>query len=152
MNGSQKTVIICGIVALLATLAFCPWARYSAISTDSSVSTTPSYDPEDVYHPIFAPPPPRHVDYKALQVFYHVSLDYGRLGAEWVVILLATVGLVFVFMERKSAKDVLAHASRTSFIGLAGPQAQNNPNKPSFDTDLDAAPPPAFARDDDQVE
>jgi hypothetical protein len=144
MNGLQKTMIILGIVALLTTLAYCPWATYCSL-------TTPwAYDPL-VYHPIFSPPPVQTI-YKNFQAYYHVTIDYGRLGVEWAVIVLTTIGLVFVFMERKSVKDILAHASRTSFATLAGPATDADPNKPAYETDLDAAPPPAFARNDDQVE
>jgi len=147
MNRNQVTIIFLGMAICLGMFLFPPW-RYT-VATAGLFSERPG-----PYCFFFTPPPPIKAPYPIMQPGYGVHLDLTRLGAQWLIIVLVCAGAVLALKERRTAKDLLQHAKHTSFIEMAGHknEAPVAPAPSPFETSMDASPPPAFARDDDQVE
>ena len=91
MNNRQKTVLVLGLLSLVATGLYPPWTVRSDVPGRPEV-----YSRVVRYQFLFDPPTPN-------QLFGSVSLNVSVLLTVWVVMLAITFGLALLFgLERKA--------------------------------------------------
>ena len=93
----QRAIIICGVLALVVTGLFPPWAAHLRLPEGGADITRPAG-----YHWISSPPS-FFADYQQKFVSYYI--DTTRLLSQWLVIVLVVIGLVFAVQKRLSTSN-----------------------------------------------
>lgn len=94
VNTLQRIIIFCGVLALVVTGLRPPWLgrlRVSDLDLTRSVG----------YHWVFLPPTMKFDDLADYQQFASYYIDLSRLAVHWILIILATIGLAFVFSRQR---------------------------------------------------
>lgn len=88
MNKIQKLAIVIGLVLLLIVCSYPPWKMHSKLG----------YPPRTLNY-TFVFDPPAEMD--SLRQYWEVKINLPRLLMNCAVVIIATVGLIWVFREKK---------------------------------------------------
>jgi len=101
-----KVIVVLGIVALVLMALVPPWTTTTTFSRHNAVKVR-----DAGYHPIFSPP--TTTSYYSTAVGEVASIDFNRLGVQYLAVIIAMCGAVIVSrMGKKDARRMTEEVER----------------------------------------